>query len=174
MKKRDGIILIMISVMVLTLSGCGGHTSKDSIGEVKDEKTSRDTIELTLENVETYLNIRAAVYCSGLSKQCSGTSFKMYDTINCKVAISGASSNFIYNNVEVIIRVAGTYSTFSDSALRGNMKSFDETIGIKCNVGGDGDGSTSFKADRIHGYTYDNNIKAGYEIISVSGSVEKS
>lgn len=159
---RKKLLMIMLcGVLLIGLTGCGNG------------KSDNDTINLTMDNYEDYLDIEVDYNVGGYSTQLPGYSFYFYDTIKGNVKVTGASTNYDYNNVEVEVKISGTYDLYqktSQKYSRGTEKELDKTIIVKCNVGGSGEKSFS---ESLLGYTYMKSIDARYEIVNISGSIKK-
>lgn len=146
MKKVLSVFLVI--VMCFALAGCG-------------EKN----IQLTTSNYKDYLVLDLNYGLGGSSYDIPSVG-TVYNALSPNFKIYAASSNFIYNNVSVEIRVYGTFEAYS---LIGSYdKDFDETITIDCNVGGSGSYTSLLGLD---GSTNMRSLNLAYEVVYVYGSV---
>lgn len=161
MKKVLSIFLLL--VMCFSFAGCSSNDS-----DTKSD--SKNYIDLTFANYEDYLEF-SLKYSLGGTSQTYGFG-KCYSDLQPDVKISGATSNYIFNNVDVAIRFFGTYYSYPYSHYNktpsANKIELDETITIHCNVGGNGTYSTPIK---LIGLTTMDSLNIAYEVVSVSGSV---
>lgn len=152
---RKIIKLALGLLLVCSLCGC----SK------KEEDTS---IELTMENYMDYLDVKG-VYNLGGDTTTFGMSFNFYSDVVPNIEVEGVSG-FIYEDVEVVIELSGTYSAHSSSMQYENTE-LNEMITVDCNVGGNGSYSTPILLD---GYTYSKGIDVGMNVVSVTGRVKQN
>lgn len=146
--------------------------------------------ELTLENYEQYLAIESYSGASSKGKTCGsylppdGGGHGMSDLAHFGLKITGASTNYDYENVELEIQVKGTidvYHTkdgsefhnmgYSDADLIIDPQPIDDTITVKCNIGGDAEELLEYP---VNGAVRNDNVKLDYEITKVSGTVTKT
>ncbi|MCD8036115.1 MAG: hypothetical protein LUE88_01845, partial [Clostridiales bacterium] len=146
--------LCCIIVVLFTFTGCQGSASDNSI-------------ELNVDNYTQYLVVDGGYQAGGNAVAFSGYSFNFYDAITCRVEISGASTNFNYNDVEVTVQIMGTYSDYGIYGISNGKKDISETITIPCNVGGSA--SEEFSLD-IENYTFTKDVDLSLEVIDVSGT----
>lgn len=152
MKK---IAILITFVLVFTLCGCGG------------EKTN-NSIELTLDNYSDYLKIYVSHDVSGDAIKIEGFSSPFYDQVITYAVAEGVSSNFNYEDVEIVLEPTVEYSSSSRyHALKGT-ESFTETITLNCDVAGNASETVSTS---LKGYTYASSIESHTTIVSISGKV---
>ena len=151
MKKTIKVVALIMAMLIFTqVCGCSKQEEKQSI-------------PLTLENYQDYLDIVVSCNVTGDGVKEDGYAFLWYKDIECNAVISGVSSNFNYNNVVVEIQIVG-----EASAIYGSDSEISETITVTCNVAGGGSESV---ISTLRKATYQKGINASYDVISVSGSL---
>lgn len=164
------IVMFMACLLCISIVSC-------------DKSEKKDAIELTLENVEDYLEINPTAK-PGYTERCMylGDWVDLYNSISCNVEIKG-NPNYEYENVVVGIRF------YHLSVLNKELVS-EQTVYVDLNLAGNGDASTMLATPvKIEGwdnissethtfYSYENISHAikttGYEIVSVQGSATKN
>lgn len=153
MKK---IITLLITLfMCISLCSCGANS-----------------ISLTLDNYADYLDVSGS-YTMGGSPHKDKQHGTLYPEIITNIDVEGVSSNYIYNNVEVLAKISGTYTEFPSPSeyYRGTETDFDKTFSIKCNKAGNGSDNSSTKVSDYTGKIY---TDLSFDIISVSGSITEA
>ena len=125
----------------------------------------------------TSLELKDALYCqsanNGLGVEYDGGyTWYLYNRIDSAVWISGASTNFIYNDIVLTVRFTGTYDAYYFDDYDKTMP-IEMDVTIECDIGGNGYAEGYFYlADKY--YTYDEFINYNWEIVSISGTVSKA
>ena len=154
---------LLISIFILSISLVGLGCGKD------------DSIELTKDNYEEYLDITARCHTTG-SNTFSNRS-DLYDEIESSVIVQGVSSNFNYKDVTVTVLIAGSYKpTDSDGRIRDDLPelgTIKQELNIKCDVSGSGEATAVDELNEGFSvwFTTDQYINAGYEVVNVTGKV---
>lgn len=177
MKKRISLILTSI-ILVTMLTGCG--KSKD--------------IKLTTDNYSDYLTISCSSFEDVLPDGKNGV--QQYrvpdgtlngiicsDTLHLSCSVEGVSPNFIYNNVEVTLKVTAkergyVWSKIEAGAWAENARAerkFEHTFTIDTNVSGDMKEECERKKDiKLDDYVVDSYtaaVSCDYEIVDIKGTV---
>lgn len=161
---------LMLMVMVLFVSGCGGD----------------DSIPLTLDNYADYLDISVKYKLGSVSYSNSGK-IAEYSSVDTECDITPASDLFVYNDVTVTLMIWGTIVYEDDYQDKREEYDFPEKeITAKCNVGGKWSFDTKYQLDRpirsgkvigrymFEDHNYLDNISLAYEVVSVNGTVSKA
>lgn len=153
MKKL--ITLLLILVICLTLCACGTKS-----------------ISLTLDNYTDYLEVSGS-YNMGGSPRKDKQHGTLYPEIETNIDVEGVSSNYIYNDVEIVVKISGTYTEFPNPTeyYRGTETDFEKNFTIKCNKAGNGSEHSSTKVSDYTGKIY---TDLSFDIISVSGSIKEA
>ena len=176
MKKRISLILTSI-ILVTMLTGCG--KSKD--------------IKLTTDNYSDYLTISCSSLEDVLPDGKNGV--QQYrvpdgtlngiicsDTLHLSCSVEGVSPNFIYNNVEVTLKVTAkergyVWSKIEAGAWAENARAerkFEHTFTIDTNVNGDmKEDCERDKYIKLDDYvvSYTVAVSCDYEIVDIKGTV---
>lgn len=165
MKKL--ILLVLSLAMLVCLCACGSGNEKGNSNET----------ELTLENYATYLNLGSTTLFTGkdwLMKPADApNSISCNSKAECKVDVSGASSNYDYVNVVLTVKVSGTYDTFSGFDKTEDV-AFSEEVVITCDIGGSGSGRVvAFEGIEKSYQIIENSIEYELEVISISGTANR-
>ena len=127
-----------------------------------------NSIELNLENYETYIETSARLFGDDGFYSSYGW---WYPKVKGEVTVTAASTNYDYIDVIIRVRIVGNFTRVGhDSEPK---KKYDETITVSLNIGGSGVGSKSITIADVYYSNYAKNIVGeGYEVISVSGKVK--
>ena len=173
MKKRISLILASI-ILVTMLTGCG--KSKD--------------IKLTTDNYSDYLTISCSSYASLLAdgvqqyRVPDGTlnGIICSDTLYLSCSVEGASPNFVYNNVEVTLKVTAKEKGYVCSKIEAGAwaenaraeRKFEHTFIIDTNVSGHmKEECERDKYMKLDDYVMnsDTDVSCDYEIVEIKGTV---
>lgn len=154
---------ICLAIIVITnLTGCQSAST--------EEKVENNSITLTVDNYSDYLDVVATCNVTGYAP--SEYSDAYGNALTSTLSVTGASSNFNYENVVVEIEVYGTYERSYKLMGReryGDDKEFSEPLTVECNIAGNG--STSATTELSGCYTRDAFLNATYRITNISGTV---
>ena len=173
MKGKISAFFVMIMLMLL-VTGCGGK------GEKED-----DSIALTMDNYQQYLNVSSSWNLTGSEEglfknvcpeqtKDGRTSWSWKKEIGYRASVKGASTNFNYDDVVVVLKVSGTYDTFDmeygeyGKWVREEDNPIDLTMEITTNIAGEGDDFQTISSSR---WIHENLVNSTIEVVSVSGTV---
>ena len=143
-------------------------------------------VELTIDNIDQYIDIAAKSYQSGDryydTDRYYSNSYKFgYSRITSSVEVTPTSSMLLFKNASITIGISGSYYGTGEGYNYRNFtrKDYNEIIDVQISLGGTGSNSkTKFvgnydvvSKDNGYYYAYDYSCY-GYSIISVSGTVE--
>ena len=170
--KRIISILLCVLFIGLTFCACG----------------SKET-QLTVDNYKDYLNVDIKVSVSGsaddsvlasgaILKDGSRFSGSAFTKLAYWGEVSGASSNFNYNDVKIKVKISGTYEgmknmkdyPFTDYQSIGDVP-FEYEAEISTDISGSGKLETVYVDIPDDVCTDGNLIKSEVEIIEISGTV---
>ena len=156
-------VISMLLALVMCLSLCACGKSND--------------VELTLENYSTYLNVSSILLFTGedwlLKPADSANSISCNSQAETKITVTGASTNYDYNNVVITFKVTATYNTFSGFEKTEDVVSTEE-LTVSCDIGGGGTGRVVVFKGRDKSYQIEENTaKIEWEVVSISGTVTR-
>ena len=134
------------------------------VGCTDDDSSSKE-IELTLDNVDDYLEF------SVLSYGIKATGFSYYTHIESTVSVTPASTYYIYNDVTISLVVFGKVTLIRN----GGTKDYVQTLSCSLNKGGKGSDSKKNAIDDLvtASLPYGDTVKgSSYTIMIVTGTVE--
>lgn len=155
MKKR--ILGLFLVIVVLATCSCNSNNEVEDFEKEEDD----NSIELTLDNYGDYLDIEYT--CN----ECNS------GDIRYTVDVTGASTNFNYNDVELTVKIEGGYSLYDNREQiiqRGVPHECELTVST--NIAGNGSATNTVEYfDPVMEQQYLEVGKTEFEVISVSGSV---
>ncbi|MCQ2529279.1 MAG: hypothetical protein MJ108_09230 [Saccharofermentans sp.] len=166
MKKIISIVLIVS--MLFALCGCGDESSANDSSSKSDEQTK---VELTVDNVEEYLEINCEYVNATREQNVVGQWLKESDIKIETYAITSGS----FENVEITLRFDLSSSDKDENYhVQGNESLHTLESKFKVKANGDHDEVIG----RMRCFSYINlDVKSGnapYEIVSVSGTFVKN
>lgn len=169
MKKL--LAFILAAALALSLAACGGGA-----------EGSKGT-ELSADNYAQYLNLNVTAFSGdpklsypvGVQITDSYKAMMLCGTIWINMEVSGASTNFNYNDVVIKVKATVTYGTdtykneFAD--IRNNKETYQFDLEAKTNISGNCDVIVE-KYELPDGYyTHDYLVSVDYEILEIAGTV---
>lgn len=164
MKKL--LALILSAALAIPLTSCGSKGTK-----------------LTLDNYEQYLHITAFASTSGDSITMiyprprqdpihEPIHLTLHDSIAATANVSGASTNFNYNDVVAKVKVTVTYSTprdgYGDTTWSCDSEKLELILEVKTDISGEG--STTLK-EQLATYKACSIEKRKFEVLEITGTV---
>lgn len=164
--KKNLLLVVLFMFFLIGITGCGNDNS----------------IKLTKDNYEKYLNVKVGCYTNdfesayrikGVKLTDTYTATMLYSSITGNLTVQGASTNFNYNDVKVVIRIFGTYKAFDKEGDYKDTvtKNFEMTLESTPNISGN-------DKTIIEHFDLDNNLLTheylldyDYEIVEITGSV---
>lgn len=152
-------IYIVLVVILIFVPGCGTPEDK--------------SIELTLDNYETYLDVDGKYKLTDrdtigglLSPEKAG-----YKTIAADFTVKGVSGNFNYNDVEVVIELKGRYTDHHVGSQR--TEEYSNQVTVVCNIAGDGSAAIEDSIGTIVNVITEDEAGCGFymDVVKISGSV---
>ena len=174
MKRTVALFLIALTVFLplFVFSSCseGGETN------------------LTMNNVNTYFSFYTGGEATGNLTSTSSGSYYGKDGLKVYCRVFPISNNFIYNNVIIKVKLSGTYKYFdtAESAQAHHEvfidepESFETTLVINVSIAGSGEVTQNYTMPsgklipNFNASSGNNYFVCNYEILSVSGTVEKA
>ena len=131
--------------------------------------------KLTMANFHKYLKISPSLQGGGTGNSFSSKDdILWYPKILGSVSVRGASDNFIYNDIVIVVELSGTYDAYQNQATTPCSKNnkFKITITVETDIAGNGEHSELFTLEEGF-FTSLSSIASTYTItiISVSGTV---
>lgn len=155
MKKR--IFGLFLVVVILVTCSCNSNNSVEDFEKEEDD----NSIELTLDNYADYLDVEYT--CNERNS----------DEIRYTVNVTGVSTNFNYNDVELTVKIEGGYSLYDNREQRIQTGVPHECeLTVSTNIAGDG--SATNTVEYFDGVMEQKSLEVGnteFEVISVSGNV---
>ena len=151
------VALVLVIAMCFPLSACSFFTKKT---------------KLTIENFNKYLKLNIVCQGNGDGVE-SRDSIVWYPEIKVGFSVTGASSNFNYNDIVVEIEFSGTYdacrkiNNFSGEAVN---KPFKMTVTVEADIAGNGELFETIKLAEDF-FTKNAFIDCKCTVTSVSGNV---
>ena len=144
-----------------TLSSGSWHTKAEDHSIPKE-------VNLTLSNVNNYLNISATHTAKNYSSNLFNPGYKQVD---CKISISPINHTYTYENIVITIEVTINFEEVQQKIFSKETVDY-EYHNKKAITLTSGYGTTNFYADTTNGVIKNiNNIKGTYKITSVSGKI---
>ena len=172
--------LMLAAALTLSLVACGGGSGAgDTKGVAEDNKST----ELTADNYAQYLNLSVKAFSSdpkfsypdGVRVTDSYKAMMLNGTIYVNMEVSGASTNFNYNDVTIKVKATVTYYSdtyknyFADIRTNADTHEFD--LEAVTNISGNCDVIVD-KFELPEGYyTHDYLVSVDYEIVDITGTV---
>lgn len=167
MKKKlliCGVIVAIVVIVIITII------------------TSNKGIELTMENYSKYLNITISCFNDGdrmqskewgqinsTLKKSKSISWSFYPQMSLNVHVNGVSSNFNYENIEIIVQFTGEYYIYRLNTENPQIEFVNQNVIVdNCNISGEGNNNFIYDIPN-NGYSQDT-IQG--KVISVSGTVK--
>lgn len=176
-KKLNMKIIIPVIIAIVVIAIVGIIIIKNNSNSTDSSSIYNSSITLDKNNYSNYLDISVKYVPTGNAKVRGNSVY--YPEIHGNVNITGASSNFNYENVEVVLQLSGDYLVYYEETLRGGYQkqwdckhqNLEKTVTITCNVGGSG--SNTFTEDLSYGnYVTSKSIdNIYYDVVSVTGTV---
>lgn len=139
--------------------------SLSSIVGCTDKEESSKGIELTTDNIDSYLELSVSTYGKTI-----GTG-SYYTHVESAIDVTPASENYIYNDVILTIKVYGTVKLIRS----GGTKAYNQSLICSLNKGGKGKNTTSDAISSLvdASLPYAEKVTGSfYEVTTVSGTVE--
>lgn len=158
--------IVLFGIFLLSITGCGGNSN---------------SIQLTKDNYKKYLNIEAKCFSGSLEDSYgvvvpitdTYTATRLYSSIVGNLKVSGASTNFNYNDIKIVVKILGTYKAFEkDGDYKTPItKNFEMIMESSPNISGNAD--TVIKKINLDDnlLTHEYLLNYDTEVVEISGSV---
>ncbi len=177
--KKIFITLICLSLVLLNVVAC---TAKE-MGEEKEKTTTTPGIELTVENIEDYIDFDGSVEATDTTRcYYKAKWIYLYSRLECSLSAKG-NTNYEFHDVVIGIKF------YHIVPITGETSS-EKTVYMKLNLAGNGSTSCKLETpayhedyDNISSITYafysSNGISSAldstsYEIVSVTGTATRN
>jgi hypothetical protein len=162
---------------------CYSLISTDTPGGSGDEAEESKGTELTTDNYAQYINLDIKASAGDPLFTCpdgvriseSYMATMLYGSVFVNMTVSGASTNFNYNDVTIKVKATVTYRTdtyknyFADIMESKETQEFD--LEAKTNISGNCDVIVAYYELPEGYYTHDYLISVDYEMVEVTGTV---
>jgi|GEM_PF-4503916 len=187
MLKRVFVISLVL-VFGLLFVACGNESTSTDNSATPTQKEDPNAIELSVDNYSKYLNVSELIYCNSSPfegghavavggygvKVPGGSALYLGDQFDCIARVSGASTNFNYNDVIIRFKCFGSYEELNDLKGTSNgRKAFDCEVVVECNIAGEGKAKETIIMPSGK-YTHESYIDSLWEVVSVSGNITPS
>lgn len=171
MKKMISVLLVavLMTLTLCTFSACSGGTN------------------LSLSNYETYFTIRTRAETAGSLNSTSDHAYYGKTALDIICSVNPISNNFVYKDVVMKVKLSGSYKYFDTKAswdahheVYDEPQSFETTVTINVNIAGNGSAKETYaipEGKLISAFSSDtakNFVVCNYEVLSVSGTIEKA
>ena len=179
--KKNIIVLMLIVCMVV--SACGNSNGENTD---KTKLNENGEIQLSSENYSQYLDVTVNAYANGpdglgwkFDRIFGGDEGYMYPQVYVWLQCKGKSSIFNYNNIQIKVKVSGSYltvkaiETINEVDIKTETKKtedFKTELEIKGDIVGNGESLETIKLPSYY-YASDKSVTWKMESIEVSGTV---